>query len=308
MRVRIAFAAAALISLAGAVPATAQVDVTTCGQNVGPGQVATLQADLDCSATTGVGLVLETGVTLVLNGFDVIGNPAAPFGTHGVVCHGTCTVVGPGAIRDFASDGMFVEDAVRIRGATIRNNGFRGIEGDGFTHMRVDDAVFFGNGGEALYTGGGVRVANTVFDHDGAGILGYGVRVEDSTFTNNGNGVTSDGKTIIKRCVFSGNNIAMQLYKGSVKDCTVENNYQGIGTTTVVVRHSTVRNNDANGIDLVTAVVRDSVVTGNGSACTDPRFPCADIDTREQPKVSNTVCEHSLSWQNHTPWGVCSLD
>jgi hypothetical protein len=308
-RVRIAVAAiAVLVALGRPLPASAQVDVTTCAQVVPPAQVGTLLATLDCSATTDVGVVLEAGATLNLNGFDVIGNPSAPMGTHGIVCHGRCTVLGPGAVRGFAGDGMFVAEAVRIFDATIRNNALRGVEGDGFVRMMVQGAVFAHNGGESLYTGGGVHVGDTLFDSNGAGISALGVTARDSTFTRNGIGINAVGRARITRCMFSGNGTGVQVYKGLISDSVFQENGTGITLRTVIVHRSTITDNLFDGIDVVSAKVKDSTVTGNGAGCTDPRFPCADIDTREQPKVANTTCERSLAWQTHSPWGVCSLD
>jgi hypothetical protein len=73
-----------------AVAAATAVEVSTCGRSV-VGK-AVLTADLDCSATSFVGIEIEG--TLDLNGHTIIGPPL----TFAVHCLGSCTIRGPGAI------------------------------------------------------------------------------------------------------------------------------------------------------------------------------------------------------------------
>ena len=77
----------------------AATDVTTCGQEVAPGDIGVLVADLDCSAATDVlaAVLIRDRATLELNGHTV----TAPAGADGVVTdqshHGA--IKGPGTIR-----------------------------------------------------------------------------------------------------------------------------------------------------------------------------------------------------------------
>jgi hypothetical protein len=57
--------------------ASADVELTTCGQAVAADSTAFLTADLDCSAYAGSGVMLGSGAQLELRGFSLIGNPSA---------------------------------------------------------------------------------------------------------------------------------------------------------------------------------------------------------------------------------------
>src|SRR5262245_42099683 len=78
------------------------LDVTTCGQVV-QGR-ASLVADLDCSAYSGIPVTLDRA-KLLMNGFRIVGNPSAtdpddPSLPAPVVhCVGNrCAIVGPGIV------------------------------------------------------------------------------------------------------------------------------------------------------------------------------------------------------------------
>src|SRR5688572_18460044 len=85
--------AVAAVAVLTASPAVAAVEVTQCGASVPVGATGFLSADLDCSATSGDGVLLNNGATLMLGGFELIGNPSALSGT-GVRCTGNCSVTG----------------------------------------------------------------------------------------------------------------------------------------------------------------------------------------------------------------------
>jgi hypothetical protein len=292
----------------GAHTAAADVVLSSCGQVIPEGTVARLAADLDCSATSVGGAFLGAGATLDLAGFALRGNPGAPFGTHGVTCAGPCTLLGPGSVEDFAGDGIFSDQhaAIRVLGATIEGSRFRGIETLG--HVTLVDAVFGGNSGESVYTGGPVTAKNTTFVGNGGGISGLGVKVSDSMFVGNGVAVNADAKATVRRSSFTSNGIGIQGYKIACNTCTVDAGNTGINGNLVKITSSQITDAVLDGIDAVRLRIFQSSVTGSGSGCTDPQFPCADLATREMPVVVDTTCDRSLAWQTHQPWGVCSLD
>jgi hypothetical protein len=95
---RLGFAVVAVVSgclLFAALPAAAgpaQIEVTTCGQQIPPGRTAFLSADLACPTFDGsVGVALGNGGKLDLRGFTLTGGDAA------VTC-GKITFVGPAGL------------------------------------------------------------------------------------------------------------------------------------------------------------------------------------------------------------------
>ena len=304
---RLAALAVLLVGIAAS-RATADVVLSTCGQVIPPDTVARLAADLDCSGTSDGGAVLGDGATLDLAGFTLRGNPSAPLGTNGVTCAGGCTRLGPGSIEDFAGDAMYSTQraTIRILGATIRRNRNRGIETLG-GRMIVVGALFAENAGEAVYTGGSVTAVDTTFYGNGGGISCLTAKVNDSGFFNNGVGVSaSRGRA--RRSTFTSNNIGLQATKAVSLDSTFTGNNIGINGNVVKVTGSKILDGTLDGIDAGKLRIVNSTATGNGTGCTNPAFPCADLATRELPTVVDTTCDRSLAWQTHQPWDVCSLD
>ncbi len=297
-----------VLSLIAMGPETAAADVvlSTCGQIVPEGTVAHLTADLDCGSVAGA--FLGAGAAIDLAGFTLHGSPNPPFGTYGVTCAGRCTLQGPGSIEGF-SDAINSNQhaAIRVLGATIKGSHFRGIETLG--HVILVDATFVGNAGESIYTGGPVSAKNTTFAGNGAGISGLSVKVSDSTFVGSSTGVNADAKATVRRSSFTSTGIAMQGYKLVANDCTFDQGNTALNGTTVKVAGSQITHMVLDGIDAVRLRIFGSSVTGSGSGCTpDPRFPCADLSTREMPVVVDTTCDRSVAWQTHQPWGVCTQD
>lgn len=288
--------------------ALAEVIVSSCGQSIPAGEVARLVGDLDCTSS---GVSLGDRATLDLAGFTMRGDSAAAAFTHGVTCAASCTLKGPGSVEGFAGDGLYdgaLQGAVRVIGATIAHNHFRGMEIP-TAGVKLVNAAFLGNAGEAVYTGARVSAANTYFVGNGAGISGLGVKVKDSTFLSNGVGVNAVGRSAVLRAQFAANGIGVQSADQlTVKSSRFSNNSTGINGHIVKVVATEILDSALDGIDAIMLRIIGSTVTGSGTACTDPRFPCADLATREAPAVVTTTCDRSTDWYLHRPWGVCRLD
>ena len=246
------------------------VDVTSCGQYLRPGDVGTLQADIDCSGAPEqcsqanvdscggdpsctdagcAGIMLGDRATVVLNGHTL---------TSGVVyCVGKCTVVGPGTINDIpANPGAIVGGrAIRVSGGVAINGGEFGI-----------------NSAFGKVTASDVTISNSTTD----GISGRFVRALNVQSSGNG------------RCGI------ISYRRMSAQHVTTNNNVGGIdalrgltATDVVATGNSEVGIDEAQG----GAVLRDSTITGNGT----------DIESQGTPRLIDTVCGTSNR-------GVCSQD
>ena len=91
------------------------LDVTACGVVAAPGEVATLEADVDCTQGSAEfpdwGITLGRGATLDLNGHTLTLEPSAGIGA--VQCTSRCEVAGPGAITG-AGSGVAIHIAFRV--------------------------------------------------------------------------------------------------------------------------------------------------------------------------------------------------
>jgi hypothetical protein len=101
------------------------VDVTGCGQVVGPRETGVLQIDLTGCSSSAVGVFLSDRSELDLNGHAVAS------GAMGVHCfEKRCTVHGPGEIRNAAVHGLlasFANARVTVEDVEVHDNAVDGI-------------------------------------------------------------------------------------------------------------------------------------------------------------------------------------
>jgi len=183
--------AAIFLTSAGAVP------VTTCGQTVdGQGE---LTADLDCSATTGPAVIVQSGSRLELSGFTLLGNDI------GVQCAiGRCTIEGPGTIRRAAGPANQQQGVLGLYKATVVN-------------------FVLDNWPIAVSVLGPTDVRGCTIQNSGIGVLGERTRVADSSFSNNGIGVygseaTPSGVHFGIKYIFWSVRIARTTFTGNTID------------------------------------------------------------------------------------------
>ena len=243
--------AAALVA-AVAVPAAADVEVTTCSASVPMGTTGYLSADLDCSGAPGVGVSLGKGSAFDLRGHSLIGNPSAT-NADGVACEGSCTILGPGTIRDFSGRGVAGPAQVTVTGATIQNVAGNGIDSGSATATGV------------IITG--VSTAIRAYMEDD--YFGSTVRVTDSTLDNNAAGVSAYGARVINSSISGNDGSGVSTIRATIIDSVIEENSFGVSAELASVQGSTVSFNANAGIRAfgVHPLVKmtDSTVSDNGS-------------------------------------------
>ena len=134
----------ALLSALATTSASA-LDIATCNDQVGDGEVADLAADLDCGPSD-FGITLGARSILRLNGFELHGRQ----GAAAVRCaRRSCTIIGPGRIAA-------AETAIDLAADTLRLN-IHNVELDG------NDAGILGEQGPAISGGNSsVRASNLI--------------------------------------------------------------------------------------------------------------------------------------------------
>jgi len=177
----------------------AAADYSTCFHVVPPDTVATIQADLDCSAEEGVvSFVLEDGARLELNGHSLLGNASS----GAVVCRGQCEITGPGDVSNYGRAIYGESGAVEVSDLVLSENR-ESIDVVGrLTATRVD----------ATSSQYGVRASRTLkLDHvsvtntGGDGILGRKILGTDVTVTGSYEAVGSTGTVRLTRLIATDN-------------------------------------------------------------------------------------------------------
>jgi hypothetical protein len=200
-------------------------DVTTCGQTVVDGDTGVLQADLDCSAASGVfaAVLVRNKATLSLNGHTIIGRLDIAAVAGDVARR--FAVVGPGAIT---GAGTGISGGLRTR-VTIRDVDLSHNQ-DG-----IDVAL------------GKLDLTNVTIESDRSGIVGAKtIHAQTLTVTTNGNGDCILGDSI----------------HGT--DVTVTGCYTGIGVLgSARLQRLNAIGNVTIGVDAGRVRLIDSAVTGN---------------------------------------------
>lgn len=207
------------------------VDVTSCGQIIPARQTADLIADLDCpdAPSSGTlqelsGIYLERGARLHLNGFTLSGE------VYGVGCEGTCTIEGPGTIRDFA-EGVVSYGTTKVENVVFQDSNGYAIHVYGEKTLKAEDV--------------------TVLDHDGLVAMAAS-RMKAKNVT-------------IERCWYGIITLKTLVATGlTVRDC----GQRAIGAGTVRGKDLTVVDNAGIGIIASKIILADSVVTGNDTGST----------------------------------------
>jgi hypothetical protein len=264
-----------LLSLSGLASATTE-NVTACPATVSAGATGVLQADLNCTTSTGTGyVVLGQGATLNLNGHSLTFNPGDPATTL-VSCDASCTVIGPGTLTSTSSSGSFASiwvptgKTVKVSNVVIDGmyNGIVAINGKALVTDTSISAVQWGIAGVkkakldnvtiAVTTPGGYCIGAT--DEMGSGVVGSTV-----TLTSCADGIWASKKVVLTGLTAT-SNTGVGIYSGGK------------------------------------IVLRDSTVTGSG---------VTDLLSVRRPVLVNSTCDHSTqSTGDPIPptWGVCASD
>jgi hypothetical protein len=181
-----------------------------------------LVGDLDCSGLASAPAVaVANHGSLDLNGFTITG------GLHGVQCAGSCTVTGPGTIRDAEFTGIAAAGTVTASAVSLLDNGNSGIYGK---IVILDNSTVSGSGR------GGVTAEKRAV-------------VSNSNFTTAGEfGVYS-------------------YRRAEMTNCDVVGSESGITGVTVAVSDSTLNDNEDLGVFGRTVKIENTTATGNGVIC-----------------------------------------
>jgi len=318
------FLVGASLVLGLAEPATAQIELTACGQDVDSADGILLN-DLDCPASEAFGLVATTG-RIFLDGHTITG------ATVGIACS-ACTIVGPGTITGAVEDGIrsnLTGAKVTIEGVTVTDNGDRGVTA---TRVRVRDSVVTNNGGEGLKGRSVHARGSTVMGNGDNGVDSRKAKISDSLISGNDVGIHAGVTRVVRSSVDANQRDGVFVNNGTdrvrfvaVDSTFVDNGHTGIAVDWRAKRIKTKRvvisGNGRSGIrawpdvgsGCETRVQLDDATFANNDvdpACSITEL-CVDVDSCREPKTkAPVVCSTSHVGHSGMPgtnWGICSLD
>ncbi len=270
--------------------------------------------------------IAASGVTLDLNGFDLIGVPGmGAFDGVGVTVNTLTTIaVRNGSVRDWGDEGIdlgsfpvlnstvenirangntgngiSVGTATTVSGCTASSNGINGI--DTAFGCVVTDCTAFSNGNDGIFAHSSSTVSHSAaYLNSTNGIAtGASCTVTNCSATDNNAGIQTSSGCVVSRCA-TGFNATRGITTGSgchVVDCIVTSNFlDGIQ----VLNDCTVRGNtcDSNGIGAGTGAGilvsgGDNVIEGN--TCTDADRGI-DVDAGGNLIIKNRCSGNTTNW------------
>jgi parallel beta-helix repeat protein len=267
--------------------------------------------------------VTASGVTLDLNGFNMLGLPGSLDGVS-VTAPGLSNIaVVNGAVRDWDGDGvdLLTVGAYACRVADVRasNNSFGGIiVGSGST---VTGCSAYQNASSGIAVGFGGEVANCTVYQNGTGLnVNLGSTVSNcSAFQNAGNGISASNGSTLTGCSASqnsghgintgsgctvvdcsaNNNINYGINVGSgstVADCTANSNTgDGIRCTSgCVIRGNTCNSNGVGNGAGIQAISVDNRIEGNNCTLADRGI---DVNGPGNIIIGNTCSGNTTNWE-----------
>ncbi len=235
------------------------------------------------------GVEIDTsGVTLDLNGFDLVGIPAmGAFDGVAVTVGGLNSIaVLNGSVRNWGGDGVDLPVTnSRVEGVRARGNAEDGITvGNG---VAIADCTSSSNTSAGIRTGSDCTVVDCVaYQNTGTGIVaGGGSTVSNCTTNANSAGIFANSGSNISACIAMGNlgnGIATGI-RSTVSGCAASNN-TGRGITidsASTVAECTVSFNTLDGIQgSSSCVIRGNTCIGNGSGGDGAGIHTFNSDTR----------------------------
>ena len=249
--------------------------------------------------------IVASGVTIDLNGFDMVGVPG--MGAFNGVCSTennlTNITVTNGSVRDWGADGVDLgswgERNCRVDRVVASGNAANGINVGGGSV--VAHCASYNNGAAGIFAGNGSTITGcTATGNSGVGIgSAFGSTISGCTAHDNvGNGInTSSGNTIVGCTVYLNDGSGISTGTGStVVDCLVRSNaLDGI----VCNSGSTIRDNTCyangdggNGAG-IHALGSDNRIEGNNCVGADRGI---DVDASGNIIVRNTCSGSTLNW------------
>ncbi|MBM3992059.1 MAG: right-handed parallel beta-helix repeat-containing protein [Planctomycetes bacterium] len=176
--------------------------------------------------------ITASGVTVDLNGFDLLGVAGSLSGVRTTVAGLSGIAVINGSIRSWGGDGIeLTANNCLVRDIRASGNGAYGVY-LGSSHNKVIDCTLSLNVGEGVYTFQSSTISNC------------------SAYQNGGSGVATGGANTISNCTAFGNVIGITVLEAStVSNCTAYNN-TGVGIsaqTGSVISNCTASQNTGDG-------------------------------------------------------------
>jgi parallel beta-helix repeat protein len=241
--------------------------------------------------------ITASGVTLDLNGFEVLGNSSSSGNFDGILVASVNTknvTIRNGHVRNWGDDGVELANFSGSVGFHVENvqstgNGGTGIScgttngvvincaatengGAGIVASKlISGCSAVDNGSTGLDIGQGGSVLNSIaFSNGGSGIdTGFACTVAHCTSGNNeGDGIVASNGTSIIDSTFSGNfGSGINVFNSiTIRGCTAVSNQQwGIDTDTgCLIENSTANSNTFGGIRSGSrSVIRNNIANGN---------------------------------------------
>ena len=229
--------------------------------------------------------IAASGVTLDLNGFDLVGVPAM------------------GAFDGVSTTGSFLTNVAVINGS-VRNWGHEGVDLGTFltTNCRVEGVLASGNTGNGIITGNGSTVTNcSAYQNTGNGIsTSTGCTISNcSAFQNTLNGISTSTGCTVSNCSASFNTgSGISVSTGcTVTDCIARSNtLDGIVCSSSCIIHGNACSSNGNGAGDgagIHATSTDNRIEGNNCTSADRGI---DVDVAGNIIIRNTCSGNTTDW------------
>lgn len=249
--------------------------------------------------------IVAGGVTIDLNGFDVVGVPG--MGAFNGVCSTennlTNITVTNGSVRNWGADGVDLgswgERNCRVDRVLASGNAANGINVGGGSV--VAHCASYNNGASGIFSGNGSTITGcSAFGNGGFGVgSAFGSTISNCTAHDNvGNGITtSSGNTIIGCTSYQNDGSGISTGTGStVVDCTARSNaLDGILCVSgSMIRGNTCQSNGNGGDGAgIRALGSDNRIEGNNCVGADRGI---DVEANGNIIVRNTCSGNTLNW------------
>lgn len=155
-----------------------------------------LTSNLEVAGSEGI-LIVDSYVTLDLNGFVVRGNSQGGSSANGIRSTHVNAKIVNGRVQLFAGQGLDLEDQAWVENLAVSDNGTTGIRV--FDDSVVRNCQVMTNGGRGVWAGENANIiGNTVHNSGSVGIRVDGGVVTHNTVTSSGNlGVQAELPTLV---------------------------------------------------------------------------------------------------------------
>jgi parallel beta-helix repeat protein len=238
-----------------------------------------------------IAVVVAGGVTLDLNGFELLGAPGSLDGVSVTIAGQTNIAVVNGSVRNWGDKGVdlvgsFLSTSCRVEGVRASDNVGHGIDlGAGGT---ASNCSAFSNGGSGIHTGNGCVVTHC------------------SVSFNSLRGIDATNGCTISNCVASDNSIAGigTFFGCTVLDCTAYNNGSfGINVNTggTVTRCATYENTGIGINGNFGVTISNCSTNGNGTHGINANIGCTIADCTARSNTGDGIlCSSECTIRGNT--------